>query len=420
MDASPTVPDPPSLATLLVHGSKDGIRDAYSPSSFPIYQTATFSAPDPTQAPAYDYTRSGNPTRTAVEELLASMEGARRALAFATGMAALTAVIRLLRAGDRVIAGVDIYGGTSRLLGSLGDLGIDVIHVDTTDVESVERALRSGGEGASSTEPVPSSAASRTGLPLSSRPRQTLLLLESPTNPRLQICDLGALCALARAHGALSCVDVSVMTAAAQNALDLGADVSMTSATKFLGGHSDIMAGVLAVRDPGLAARLAWVQNAEGAGLGPWESWLLMRGVRTLALRLCAQTANAAALASWLESHPAVTRVLYPGLEAHPGRELHARQASGAGSLLSFCTGDAQLSRRVCMALGLFKCTVSFGGVASLVSMPAFMSHASIPAHVRAQRGLPDDLVRVSAGIENDRDLIADLDQAFERALRAP
>ncbi|EFN58551.1 hypothetical protein CHLNCDRAFT_48545 [Chlorella variabilis] len=360
----------------------------------PIYQTATFQQPGAVEMGEYDYSRSGNPTRTVLERQMALLEGAERAFAFSSGMAALAAVTRLLSAGDHVVAGDDLYGGTSRLLSRVvPSAGVLVSNVDTSDLEAVRAAIIPG--------------------------QTRLVMLESPTNPRMQICDIPAICELAHAAGALVCVDNSILTCLYQRPLDLGADIAMTSATKFIGGHSDVTAGILAVRDKELADRIYFVQNAEGTALGPFDCWLLVRGIKTMALRMERQVANAQRIAEWLAAHPAVHRVNYPGLADHPGKEVHDRQAASAGSIISFITQDARLSRAVCEETELFKITVSFGNVRSLISMPCFMSHASIPAEVRAQRGLPDDLVRISVGIEDVEDLLADLDQAFQKAAAA-
>ncbi|KAL4442966.1 hypothetical protein ABPG77_008457 [Micractinium sp. CCAP 211/92] len=360
----------------------------------PIYQTATFQQPGAIEMGEYDYSRSGNPTRTVLEKQLAILEGAERAFAFSSGMAALAAVTRLLKAGDHVVAGDDLYGGTSRLLSRVvPSAGIEVSNVDTSDVEAVRAAIRPG--------------------------KTALVMLESPTNPRMQICDIKAICQIAHEAGALVCVDNSILTCLYQPALELGADIAMTSATKFIGGHSDVTAGVLAVRDKQLADRIYFVQNAEGTALGPFDCWLLLRGLKTMSLRMEHQVANAQRIAEWLAAHPMVHRVNYPGLASHPGKDVHDAQASSPGSIISFVTNNSDLSRIVVEETELFKITVSFGNVLSLISMPCFMSHASIPAEVRAARGLPDDLVRISVGIEDVDDLIADLEQAFNKAAAA-
>jgi len=361
------------LATLLVHSQVHN-ADPYASVTPPLYQTATFEQPSATTFGPYDYTRSGNPTRTLLEGQMAELEGAHRAFAFTSGMAALTAVTRLVRSGQRVLSGDDIYGGTSRLLSQvLPKLGIAVTHVDMTDLAAVQQAM---------TDDV------------------RLVMIESPTNPRLRITDIRGVCAAAKAVGALVCVDNSIMAAMYQSPLALGADICMTSATKFIGGHSDLMAGILAVKGADIASELYFHQNAEGTALAPFDCWLTLRGVKTMALRMGAAQENATALARFLAAHPLVRRVNFPGLPGHPGAALHASQASGAGSILSFETGNLEVSRRIVERTKLFKVTVSFGGCSSLISLPCFMSHASIPADVRAARGLPDDLVRISAGIE--------------------
>lgn len=361
-----------ALSTLLVQGGALA-EDGLGASSLPLYQTATFKQPGATEGGPYDYTRSGNPTRSALESQLAALEGASRAFVFTSGMAALATVTHLLSAGDHVVAGDDLYGGTSRLLTRvLPDRGISVTNVDTCDPGAVAAAIVPG--------------------------RTRLVMLESPTNPRLRVADIAAISAAARAAGALVLVDNSILTPLYQRPLDLGADIAMVSATKFLNGHSDLMAGVLAVRDEGLAARIAFLQNAEGTALAPADCWLLARGMKTMALRMERQNATAARLAAWLAARPEVGHLAWPGLPDAPGRAVHEAQASAPGSILSFCTGDVRLSRAICEAARLFKITVSFGGVTSLISMPCFMSHASIPAELRAARGLPDDLIRISGG----------------------
>ena len=376
--------------TLLVH-SEGLSEDPYAASMPPIYQTATFGQPNATENGEYDYSRSGNPTRTTLELALARMEGAERALVFSSGMAALAAVTRLLSVGDHIVAGDDLYGGTSRLLANVvPSAGIDVSNVDTTDVEAVRAAIIPG--------------------------KTRLVMLESPTNPRMQICDIKAICKIAKENGALVCVDNSILTALYQNPLELGADISMTSATKFIGGHSDVTGGVLAVNDLELGKKLYFTQNAEGTGLGPMDCWLLIRGLKTMALRMSKQVENAQKLVEWVRQQPLVKSVNYPGLESHPGHDVHMSQATSPGSLFSFTTGDEMVSKVICENAKLFKITVSFGNVRSLISMPCYMSHASIPAEVRAARGLPNDLIRISTGIEHIDDLIGDLSLAFTLA----
>jgi cystathionine beta-lyase len=367
--------------------------DPWRPLSTPIYQTACFEQPSAVELGPYDYTRSGNPTRSVLERELAELEGAARTSAFASGMAALSTVTRLA-AGGRIVAGDDLYGGTYRLLACVcAPLGIEVELVDATDLELLARALER---------------------------RTSLVLVETPTNPLLRIVDLRAVSELCRARGALLCVDGSLTTPLRQRPLELGADLVVHSATKFLCGHGDVTAGVVAARDAALAERIAFVQNAEGAGLAPFESWLLLRGLKTLALRLAAQERSARRVARFLAAHPAVERVHYPGLPSHPGHALHRAQASGPGAVLSFETGSCERSRRLVESLRLFTLAVSFGSVHSQASLPARMSHASIPAAVRHGHGLAEDLVRLSIGIEDAGDLLADLERALQHCGELP
>ncbi|KAK9829409.1 hypothetical protein WJX72_005673 [[Myrmecia] bisecta] len=382
----------PSIATRLLHPPKV-TTDPYGAMSSPIYQTATFDQPSATANGPYDYTRSGNPTRALLEAQMADLEGADRAFAFASGMAALAAVVRLVKSGEHIVAGDDIYGGTSRLLAQVVPAcGVEVTNVDTTDIRAVEAAILPG--------------------------RTKLVMLESPTNPRMQICDIKALVDIAHKHGALVVVDNSIMAPVFQQPIGLGADISMTSATKFIGGHSDVTGGILSVKGEELAKRIYFLQNAEGAGLGPQDCWLCLRGLKTMSLRMERQADNCAIIADYLAQHPLVKKINYPGLRAHRGHHIHIRQATHGGSLLSFETGNVEASKVIVEEAQLFKITVSFGSVTSLVSLPCYMSHASIPAEVRAARGLPDDLVRISVGVEDAADLVADLDQAMQKAMK--
>lgn len=319
---------------------------------------------------------------------MAVLENADRAFAFSSGMSALMCVTRLVNAGERIVTGDDIYGGTSRLLAQVvPKVGIEVVNVDMKDHEAVRAAIEGGNT--------------------------TMVMMESPTNPRLQVIDIEAIVKMAHDKGALVCVDNSIMCPTFQSPLALGADISMTSATKFIAGHSDVTGGLLACKGEELGKRIYFHQNAEGLHLGPFDCWLALRGLKTMQLRMERQQQNAMKLAQWLESHPRVQKVNYPGLKANVGHDLHFKQASGAGSIFSFTTGDVEFSKIVVEETKLHKITVSFGGTTSLISLPCFMSHASIPAEVRAARGLPDDLVRISCGIEDADDLLADLQYAF-------
>jgi cystathionine beta-lyase len=368
-------------------------KDPFRPVATPIYQTATFEQECATSFGEYDYSRSGNPTRSVLEKHLAELENAQRAFCFSSGVSAIAAIARLLRPGDEILAGDDLYGGSYRLFSKvLNRSGISVHYADATDLESFARAFRPGTR---------------------------LVHIETPTNPLLHIIDIRALADLAHQHGALLSVDNSLMSPYLQNPLDQGADIVVHSATKFLCGHSDVTAGVVAVRDPALAEELYFIQNAEGTALGPFDCFLLLRGVKTLAVRVKQQQKNTEEIVRFLQQHPSVVKVHYPGLEDHHGVAIQKRQARGNGSVISFETGSFELSRRLVEAARIFAITVSFGSINSSISLPGCMSHASIPAELRAKRALPEDLVRLSIGIEASEDLIADLDQALEVAAGA-
>lgn len=375
----------PSISTIVMNFENK--FDPFGAISPPLYQTATFKQPSAVENGPYDYTRSGNPTRDALESLLAKLDKADRALCFTSGMAALTAVAHLVGTGEEIVAGDDIYGGSDRLLSQvIPRTGVVVKRVNTSDLNEVASSIG---------------------------PRTKLVWLESPTNPRLQISDIRKIAEMAHSHGALVLVDNSIMSPVLSRPLELGADIVMHSATKFIAGHSDIMAGVLAVKGERLGKELYFLQNAEGSGLAPFDCWLCLRGIKTMALRVEKQQDNAQKIAEFLASHPRVKKVNYAGLPSHPGRDLHYSQAKGAGSVLSFLTGSLALSRHIVETTKYFSITVSFGSVKSLISLPCFMSHASIPTTVREARGLTEDLVRISVGIEDVNDLIADLDNAL-------
>jgi len=363
--------------------------DPYHPSNTPIYQTSTFVQPSASEFGAYDYTRSGNPTRTALEKHVAMLEQAAAAFAFASGMAALHTVMRLLRSGDEILCNADIYGGMHRLLTQdVMHNGVTVTFVDTTDLESVEKAIT---------------------------PQTKLIHTESPSNPRMRVTDLRALAELAHRHGVLLSVDSTMMPPVICKPLTLGVDITVHSATKFFSGHADCTGGLVCVRDAGLAHRVAFLQNAEGTALAPFECFLFLRGIKTMHLRVQRAQKNAEKVGEFLLQHPKIKQVFFPGPGgcSQQSLKIHRSQCRGQGSMISLTTGDVDFSRRFLEACRIFKMTVSFGSVNSLCEMPCTMSHASIPAE---KRTLPDDLVRLSIGIEDELDLVADLRQALEVA----
>jgi cystathionine gamma-lyase len=358
----------------------------------PIHLAATYVQPGAGQWGEFDYARSGNPTRAALEITLASLESGCGALAFASGMAAIHGVTMLLEPGDHILAGADVYGGTYRLLHKIvRRAGIEVTLAPSTDLERFEAAMR---------------------------PRTRLVWIESPGNPLMSITDVAACAELAHRHGALLGVDNTFATPVLTRPLELGADVVMHSATKYLGGHSDVLGGALVVRDQDLRDRLYFVQNATGAVMAPLEAFLCSRGIRTLELRLREQCRTAARLARWLSSDGRVRRVLYPGLPEHPGHDVAARQMDGAfGAMLSFeIEGGFEAAKRLVESTRLFQLAVSLGAVESLIEQPAAMSHASYDPDDRLAHGITDELIRLSVGLEHPDDLQRDLDRALSRS----
>jgi cystathionine gamma-lyase len=359
----------------------------------PIHVASTFVQPGAGEWGAFDYSRSGNPTRKSFETTLAALEGGCGALAFATGMAATHCVLASLKAGDHVVASSDLYGGTYRILHKvINRAGVTVTLVDTTDLTRLEAALK---------------------------PATKLIWLETPGNPLMSIVDIAACAEIAHRRGARLAVDNTFATPVLTRPLELGADISMHSAAKYIGGHSDLMGGALVVRDRALFDELYFVQNATGAIMGPLESYLCSRGLKTIELRVREQSRTAHALAEWLASHPRVSHVFYPGLPRHPGHELATRQMDGAfGAMITFeLRGDFAATKKFCESTELFQLAVSLGAVESLISQPASMSHASFAAADRAKFGITDGLIRLSVGLEALEDLQADLDQAFRAAL---
>jgi cystathionine beta-lyase len=363
-------------------GSRD---DPWRASSPPIYQTATFEQESAAGFGAFDYARSGNPTRETLEKHCARLEGAHGAFAFASGVAAITAVARLVRTGERIVAHTGLYGGTQRLLSRLTEeRGVEVVWTDLVDGD-----------------PAPAVRGAR------------LVLVESLTNPLWRAPDLRALAAACADAGAWLAVDATATSPWLQNPIELGADLVIHSATKLLSGHADVTAGIVAARDVTLAERLAFIQNSEGAVLGPFDSWLLLRGMRTLGIRLDRQQQTASALAHWLAAREDIVRVHHPSLPTHADFARHAAQARGPGVVVSFETGDETRSLALVERLERFAITVSFGSVDSTASVPCRMSHASVPAPLRHVAMPPRDLVRLSIGLEDFADLSKDLAAAL-------
>ncbi len=354
--------------------------------SVPIYQTSTYAQPVEGGRGPHVYARSSNPTRSALEQALAALDGGAHALAFASGLAAAATALLTLSAGDHVVSSDDVYGGIYRLFRKVFvRQGLQVDFVDVTDPERVAAAIR---------------------------PETKLIWLELPTNPLLKLADIRAISDLARARGVRTLVDNTFASPFFQRPLELGADLVLYSTTKYLGGHSDVVGGALVTNDDALAAELAFLQNAVGAVPGPFDSWLVLRGVKTLAHRMRAHAANAQAIAHFLQEHSAVTAVYYPGLEQHPQHALARRQMRGFGGIVSFqLRGGAAAAQALVGRTRLFTFAVSLGGVESLIEIPATMTHAITADTPLA---VPDDLVRLSVGIEEVDDLIADLDQALE------
>lgn len=358
--------------------------------SFPIYSSVTFRRPAIGQSSGFDYARTNNPTRQALEKAVAALEGGADACAFSSGMAAMTSFFMLFRPGDHVIVTEDLYGGTYGLFDQiLEPLGIQSSFVDTSVTEEVEAVVRE---------------------------ETVAILVESPTNPLLKIADLRNLARLAKDRGLLLVVDNTMMTPYLQRPLALGADVVVYSATKYLGGHNDVLAGIVVCKDPALAERLRLLHKLVGATLSPLDAWLLLRGMKTLAVRMEQHQQNALQVARWLGNHPKVTRVYYPGLTQHPGYERHHAQASGAGGMLAFSVSSPEIARKVLENVRLFSFAESLGGVESLITYPKLQTHAHIPPETLNRLGIDDTLLRVSVGIEHAEDLIRDLDQALDRA----
>jgi len=356
----------------------------------PIYQTSTYAYEGLGRGRGYDYARTINPTRSALEENLAALEGGVAAYAFASGMSAIHAVTALLKAGDHVVCGNNVYGGTYRLFSKvLEDFGLRFSYVDTSRLENIEAALQ---------------------------PTTRMVYLETPTNPMMILTDLQAAARLCRAKNLISVVDNTFLTPCFQKPLALGCDIVVHSTTKFLNGHSDSVGGAVILAQPAHAERIKFVQNSAGAILSPFDSWLVLRGIKTLPLRMRQHDASGRVLADWLTRHPKVAKVYYPGLKDHPQHALAAKQATGFGGMISFLLADRVDVTKFFDSLKLCALAESLGGVETLVCQPSTMTHASVPAEDRRKMGLLDNLARISVGCEDVEDLIADLDQALKAA----
>ncbi|MCA1811629.1 MAG: PLP-dependent aspartate aminotransferase family protein [Halobacteriales archaeon] len=374
------------FGTRCVHAGvhPDPIHGAVNPA---IQLSTTFRQPAPAQPLTYDYSRAGNPTRAALEEAIANLEGGVSGHAFSSGLSALDALLRTLDAGDHVVAAEDAYGGSIRLLNRVcARQGITTTFVDTRDLKATQKAMTK---------------------------KTRMVLLETPTNPLLRVSDVKAVAEVAHAGGARLVVDNTFMSPVLQNPLKLGADAVFHSATKYVGGHSDVLAGLVVCEDKELGDQVKFLQLAVGAVLPPFDAYLLLRGLKTLHLRMERHSASAAEIAARLEEHKAVGKVFYPGLESHDGHKVHARQARSGGGMLSFTLKDLDAAKRCVTGTRIFQLAESLGAVESLIQLPALMTHASVPAEMRRKTGLEDGLIRASIGVEDVEDLWSDLEQAI-------
>jgi cystathionine gamma-lyase len=375
-----------SLATRAVHAGQvaDPLAGAVMT---PIYQTSTYRQEGLGKNKGYEYARTQNPTREALERNVAALEGGVHGFAFGSGLAALDAILKLFKAGDHIVSGESVYGGSMRLMRRIFEpYGLELSFVDSRDIGNVERALK---------------------------PNTRMVYCETPTNPMMFLTDLRALGDLTASRGLLFAVDNTFMTPIFQRPLELGADIVLHSTTKYLNGHSDMVGGLLIVRRDDLAERLGFIQNASGAVPGPMDCWLALRGTKTLPLRMRQHDVNGRRMADWLGNQKVVQRLYYPGLASHPQHDLARRQMCGFGGMVSFDLGEVDRARRVVERVKIFQLAESLGGVESLIGHPASMTHAAVPPELRQEMGLTDSLVRLSVGIEDVEDLIGDLEQAM-------
>ncbi len=365
-------------------------KDATGAMSFPIYQNATFAHPAFGQSTGYDYSRSGNPTRKVLEEGIALLDGGVRGFAYSSGMAAITNLLLLFKQGDHLVVTEDLYGGTFRVIDKVFvKYGLEATYVDTSDPDAVARAIRENTRA---------------------------ILLEAPTNPLLKVADIRKISDMAREKGVLTIVDNTFMTPYLMQPLALGADIVVYSATKFISGHNDVLAGLVVVKDEELGKQVYFLQNSVGAVLGPQDCWLVIRGMKTLGVRIDRQLENAQTIAEWLSRQPGVRRVYYPGLQTDPGNRLLREQARGFGAMVSFEVADRCIAEKVLAKVKLISFAESLGGVETLITYPAFQTHTDMDPTERERMGINDRLLRLSVGIEDAGDLLADLEQALKEA----
>jgi cystathionine gamma-lyase/homocysteine desulfhydrase len=373
--------------TRLIHGGIFGDETTGAVST-PIYQVSTYKQDAVGKFRGYEYSRTGNPTRHALEELIADVEYGHAGFAFASGMAAISSVMMMFSSGDHIVLTDDVYGGTYRVMNKvLNRFGLEFTFVDTGDLAAIEAAVQENTKA---------------------------IFIETPTNPLLKVTDIEAVAKFAKSKGLLTIVDNTFMTPYLQNPIKLGADIVLHSATKYIGGHSDVVAGLVVVNSAELAEQLHFVQNSIGAVLGPQDSWLLIRGLKTLGIRMEETNANALKIAQFLDQHEKVGLVIYPGLDSHAGRELMQKQSTGFGGMISFDVGSKDKAGELIAKLKYFTLAESLGAVESLISVPAQMTHASIPVERRGELGIVEGLVRISVGIEDVEDLIEDLNNALQ------
>jgi len=375
-----------NIETKVVHGCK-GYDACTGAISTPIYQSATFRHPGLNETTGYDYSRLQNPTREELENTIASLEKGKYGFAFSSGMAAVSSVLKLFKPGQHIIVSDDLYGGTYRLFEEVyKGYGIDFSYIDTSEINNIKANLRKN---------------------------TTAIFVETPSNPLMKVTDIAAVSELAHAKGIISIIDNTFLTPYFQRPLELGADIVIHSGTKYLGGHNDTLAGLIVLNDDGLGERIKLIQKSEGAVLSPFDSWLILRGMKTLAVRLEKQQKSAFILAEWLNRHEKVDRVYYSGLEENPGYEISKRQSSGFGAMISFHVKDSSLIEKILERVKVIIFAESLGGVESLITYPIVQTHAAIPEEMRERLGVNDRLLRLSVGIEAVEDLIEDLQQAM-------